>query len=223
MKTFCRRVEVAKDRVAGWPAERLTVLAEHSSVFYDLMSDGVLEQARGPCRPERMRPRCASTAADRRGGRRCLCGGRTRRRGTGCAICTSPPRTRASTRRRAERCSAGRPAARGAHAPAYVSARQVLRFSFTLPPRERMAELGTVFAAAMHFIDAVGAYKLKPEQRLRAEKARKEAAAVQWRKQDDRRREEAEERRNAKRRDEAVRGVCRSVWREVVCVADRLP
>ena len=102
--------------------------------------------------------------------------------------------------------------------------RQVLRFSFALPPRERMAELSTLFAAAMHFIDAVGAYKLKPEQRLRAERARKEAAAVQWRKQDERRREEAEERRNAKRRDEAVRAGCRSVWREAVGgVAQRLP
>ena len=46
MKTFCRKVEVAKDRIPGWPSERLIVLAEHSSIFYDLMSDSVVEQVR---------------------------------------------------------------------------------------------------------------------------------------------------------------------------------
>lgn len=46
VKTFCRKVEVAKDRIPGWPSERLTVLAEHSSTFYDLMSDSVVEQVR---------------------------------------------------------------------------------------------------------------------------------------------------------------------------------
>ena len=45
VKTFCHRVEVTRDRIAAWPSERLAVLAEHSSVFYDLMSDSVLEQA----------------------------------------------------------------------------------------------------------------------------------------------------------------------------------
>ncbi len=82
---------------------------------------------------------------------------------------------------------------------------KVLRFSFALPPRDRMAELGKLTSAAMHFVDAVGTYKLKPEQRLRAEKLRKDVAAVEWRKQDDRRREEAEERRAAKKKEEVVR------------------
>lgn len=82
---------------------------------------------------------------------------------------------------------------------------QVLRFSFALPPRGRMAELSKLMSAAMHFVDAVGTYKLKPEQRQRAEKLRKDVAAVEWRKQDDRRREEAEERRAAKKREELVR------------------
>ena len=82
---------------------------------------------------------------------------------------------------------------------------QVLRFSFALPPRDRMAELGKLMSAAMHFVDAVGTYKLKPEQRARAEKLRKDVAAVEWRKQDDRRREEAEERRTAKKKEELVR------------------
>lgn len=86
-----------------------------------------------------------------------------------------------------------------------MSGMQVLRFSFTLPPRERMAELGKLMSVAMHFIDVVGMYKLKPEQRLRAEKLRKEVAAMEWRKQDDKRRESAEERRAAKRREELVR------------------
>ena len=82
---------------------------------------------------------------------------------------------------------------------------QVLRFSFALPPRDRMGELGKLMSAAMHFVDSVGTYKLKPEQRLRAEKLRKDVAAVEWRKQDDRRREVAEDRRAAKKREELVR------------------
>lgn len=82
---------------------------------------------------------------------------------------------------------------------------QVLRLSFALPERERMAELGKLMTAAMHFIDAVGSYKLRPEQRLRAEKLRKDVAAMEWRKQDEQRRESAEERRAAKRKEELVR------------------
>lgn len=88
---------------------------------------------------------------------------------------------------------------------------QVLRLSFTLPERERMAELGKLMTAAMHFIDAVGSYKLRPEQRLRAEKLRKDVAAMEWRKQDEQRRESAEERRAAKRKEELVRAA------QVVC------
>ena len=97
---------------------------------------------------------------------------------------------------------------------------QVLRFSFALPPRDRMAELGKVMSAAMHFVDAVGTYKLKPEQRLRAEKLRKDMAAVEWRKQDDRRREEAEERRAAKKKEELVRvpiSKCLPALQALVC------
>lgn len=42
--TFTKQITVAKDRLPTWPAEKLTVLAEHSSVFYDLFSDSKLQQ-----------------------------------------------------------------------------------------------------------------------------------------------------------------------------------
>jgi hypothetical protein len=44
VKAFTRKVEVAKDRIPSWPHESLTVLAEHSSVFYDLMTDAMMDQ-----------------------------------------------------------------------------------------------------------------------------------------------------------------------------------
>lgn len=44
VKALCKRLEPTRDRIAQWP-ERLTVLAEHSSVFYDLMTPQLLDLA----------------------------------------------------------------------------------------------------------------------------------------------------------------------------------
>lgn len=46
VKRLCKRVDPTRDRIAQWP-ERLTVLAEHSSIFYDLMTPQLLELAFG--------------------------------------------------------------------------------------------------------------------------------------------------------------------------------
>ena len=43
---------------------------------------------------------------------------------------------------------------------------QILQFSFAMPPAGEMAALGRWMAAAMAFIDAVGQYKLRPEQKV---------------------------------------------------------
>jgi hypothetical protein len=44
LKLYTRNVEVAKDRIPSWPHDKLTVLAEQPSIFYDLMTDVMLEQ-----------------------------------------------------------------------------------------------------------------------------------------------------------------------------------
>lgn len=48
----------------------------------------------------------------------------------------------------------------------------VLRFSFHLPPPDRMEELTRLLSAAIALIDIVGAYKLSPDMKKRAEKVR---------------------------------------------------
>jgi len=44
IEAFARRVEVARDRIATWPGDTLSVFAEHPSVFYDLMTDQLLNE-----------------------------------------------------------------------------------------------------------------------------------------------------------------------------------
>ena len=48
--------------------------------------------------------------------------------------------------------------------------KHMLKFTFNLPPEDQMEDLARWLAAVMTFIDAVGAYKMPPEQRKRAEK-----------------------------------------------------
>ena len=43
---------------------------------------------------------------------------------------------------------------------------QVAQFSFTLPPADLMSELLPWMQAAMHMLDLLGSYKLKPEQKV---------------------------------------------------------
>ena len=41
---LAHKVEVARDRILAWPSSKLSVLAEHSALFYDLMPPQVVEQ-----------------------------------------------------------------------------------------------------------------------------------------------------------------------------------
>jgi hypothetical protein len=55
IKTFCKRVEVTRDRIPNWP-DKLAVWAEHSSIFYDVMGPQLLDlvfskEAFQPLRP----------------------------------------------------------------------------------------------------------------------------------------------------------------------------
>lgn len=43
---------------------------------------------------------------------------------------------------------------------------QVAQFSFALPPAEQMGELLPWMQAAMHMVDLLGSYKLKPDQKV---------------------------------------------------------
>ncbi len=49
LDAFTKTLDVAKDRLPRWPGDRLVVLAEHSSLFYDVMTESLMDQAR--CRP----------------------------------------------------------------------------------------------------------------------------------------------------------------------------
>ena len=44
LKLYTRKVEVTRDKIPSWPHDRLTVMAEQSSVFYDLMTPELVEQ-----------------------------------------------------------------------------------------------------------------------------------------------------------------------------------
>ena len=44
LKELCTRLDVKEDRVKDWPQD-LTVYAEHSSYFYDMMTKPMLAQA----------------------------------------------------------------------------------------------------------------------------------------------------------------------------------
>ena len=61
IEKFGRRVEVGRDRIAAWPNDALSVFAEHPSVFYDLMTDQLLNEVRIFLWP---RSRPASASAD---------------------------------------------------------------------------------------------------------------------------------------------------------------
>lgn len=43
---------------------------------------------------------------------------------------------------------------------------QIAQFSFLLPPIEEMESLNTLMTAVMVFIDLLGNYKMKPEQKV---------------------------------------------------------
>lgn len=43
---------------------------------------------------------------------------------------------------------------------------QIAQFSFALPPADQMEKLSRWMAAAMVFIDLLGNYKMKPEQKV---------------------------------------------------------
>jgi hypothetical protein len=43
VRTFAHVVAVGKNKMPNWPSDKLTVLAEHSSIFYDIMTEQLLD------------------------------------------------------------------------------------------------------------------------------------------------------------------------------------
>lgn len=44
LEELAHKVDISREKVPSWPLDKLTVLAEHSSVIYDLMPDQLIEQ-----------------------------------------------------------------------------------------------------------------------------------------------------------------------------------
>ena len=51
LAVFTHTVDVGRDRLPRWAGDRLVVMAEHSSLFYDVMTDAMMEQAPPPPPP----------------------------------------------------------------------------------------------------------------------------------------------------------------------------
>lgn len=75
---------------------------------------------------------------------------------------------------------------------------KVLCFSFALPPYQQMEDLGKLMSMVPLFIDLIGAYKLSPEAKKRADKLRADELERLWKEGADSRREALQQ----KKRDE---------------------
>jgi len=47
VRKLTRKLEVTRDKLPSWPSDKLVVHTEHSSLFYDIMSEGIVEQVFG--------------------------------------------------------------------------------------------------------------------------------------------------------------------------------
>ena len=46
LKTYTRKLEVSREKLPGWPGDRLTVLVEQAAVFYDIMTPDMMDLVR---------------------------------------------------------------------------------------------------------------------------------------------------------------------------------
>lgn len=44
IRKLTHKMEVGRDKVPSWPADKLVVHAEHSNLFYDIITDKIVEQ-----------------------------------------------------------------------------------------------------------------------------------------------------------------------------------
>lgn len=178
-------VEVTRDRLAAFPSDALTVLAEHSSIFYDLMVDDVVQLlfAKGAFAqlqpyfrylhfttehmsdmvPSGRQPKPVGTVAV------CVCVLFT------CETFCHMPNDQLTVLPLCLCCLSSLHSfwATAFHSSLPFTHSQLLRFSFNLPSaNNNMADIARLLQAVMLFIDVVGQYKLGPEQLKRGAKAR---------------------------------------------------
>ena len=46
VRNLTRKMEVGRDKLSTWPSDKLVVYAEHSSLFHDIMTEQMADQAR---------------------------------------------------------------------------------------------------------------------------------------------------------------------------------
>ena len=49
LEELAHKIDVHRDKLPGWPSEKLTVIAEHSSNLYELVPDQIMDQVRPSC------------------------------------------------------------------------------------------------------------------------------------------------------------------------------
>lgn len=128
LAVYAHTVEVSKQRLPQWPSDRLVVMAEHSSLLYDVMTESMMDQV------------FASPAFES-----------VRKYFRYLLFTSEDPESQIPL---------------------------VLRFSFALPPADKMDSMEKLMTAACAFIDIIGCYssQFTQEQRKRAASKRSEAA-----------------------------------------------
>lgn len=127
LAVYSHTIDVSSDRLPRWPSDRLVVMAEHSSLLYDTMTDSMMDQV------------FANPAFD------------DIRKYFRYLFFTTEDQASKIPR--------------------------VLRFSFALPPADKMDRIESLMTAACAFIDIIGCYssQFTPDQRKRAASKRAEA------------------------------------------------
>jgi len=48
VRKLTRKLEVTRDKIASWPSDKLQVYSEQSSIFYDIMTNYLVDQVPPP-------------------------------------------------------------------------------------------------------------------------------------------------------------------------------
>jgi hypothetical protein len=51
VRKLTHKLDVGRDKISSWPSDKLVVNSEHSSLFYDIMTDQFVDQVRIPFSP----------------------------------------------------------------------------------------------------------------------------------------------------------------------------
>ncbi|EFN56107.1 hypothetical protein CHLNCDRAFT_51730 [Chlorella variabilis] len=181
VKRLCKRVDPTRDRIAQWP-ERLTVLAEHSSIFYDLMTPQLLELAFGRDAFLAVKPYFRFLH-----------------------ITSELPEDAGPHKQARPQAGWLGPGGGKDGGKRLGGGKGVVRLSFSLPPEGDTATLNKFLVTVLLLADLLGSYRLSPEQQKRAAEARQKKEAEERAAVADDRQRRADERRQQKAAEEADR------------------